>query len=192
MIMFAEVKQDGQWRKVGKAFKSTYQELEDQLTDRVFDGRNNDLTEFLFSYGFLSHMPVDASEAIKNHRCFQEEVVYCLSLSEILDYDWDEEISTFGYITEWQYERLKNDNIEPVRVRNDVLSEDVIVTPFKMDLILAHPVLRTHSRYYVSYEHERQSMRSICEFFCTESIPALIKLIPDGGTAEDVRIIFSI
>ena len=192
MVMFAEVKQDGQWHKVGKVFKSTYAELDGQLTDRVFDGRNSDLIEFLFSYGFLSHMPVDASEAIKNHQCFQEKEVYCASLSEIIDYDWDEEISSIGYITEWQYERLKKDNIAPVRIREQVLDEALIVTPFKMDLILENPVLRSHSRYYISYEYERQTMRSICEFFCNGSIPALVKLIPEGGSADDVRIIFSL
>lgn len=191
MLMFAEVRRDGQWHKVGKEFISTYEELDGQLTDRVFDGRNKDLNTFLWDYCFMNSNPQDVSEETLQSTK-SEGVVYGLTLSEILKFDWEKEIFKVGYISEWQYKHLK-DGIKPVNItRSPFHGNNMAVTPLHMDLILAHPSLRNDVRYFVQYQYDKRTAREACDFFCNTSIPGLIKLIPDGGTMDDVRIIFSI
>lgn len=191
MIMFAEVKQDGIWHKVGKQFKSALEELDGQSTDRVFDGRNKDLETFLHNNSYTTNMPLDVSDAIKNNKYFG--VVNCITLKELINLNWDKEVYKIGYISEWQYEYVQNSGQKPARILDQPFwKETEIVSPFKMDLIINNPVLRTSDKYYVEYIYDKTTIREQCKFFCETSIPALIKLIPDNGTIEDVRIIFSI
>lgn len=191
MIMFVEVKQDGVWHKVGKQFESTFEELKGQLTDRVYDGRNKDLESFLYSNSYTTNMPLDVSEDIKNNKYLG--AVNCITLKELIDLDWDKEVYKMGYISEWQHGYVKNSGKEPARIFDQPFWKDSeIVSPFKMDLIINNPILRTNSKYYVEHKYDKTTIREQCKFFCETSIPALIKLIPDDGTTEDVRIIFSI
>lgn len=192
MVMFAEVRENGKWNKVGKEFTSTYEELDGQLTDRVFDGRNVHLLSFL-SENSIPGFPYDASEEIKNHVVFKHySSMHHVTLKELLDLDWYKETCQNGYITEWQYERLKNDGVEPVNIIKNLLGRDAItVSPFLMDMIIANPSLRQDAKYLVSYKYDKHTMKELCDFFCGVSIPKLTKLIPEGGTTDDVRVIFS-
>jgi hypothetical protein len=189
--MFAEVRKNGQWHKVGKEFVSTYEEMEGQLTDRVFDGRNVHLAEVLRDnsvYGMFTH---DVSIEIRNNALFRDESGYFCSLKDILYIDWDKETHETGYISEWQYKRLKN-GIEPANITKLVRDRE-IVQPFLMDMILENPSLRDESaNYYVEYLYNKHTMRELCDFFVNVSIPGLVKLVPEGGTTDDVRIIFII
>lgn len=191
--MFAEVKQDGEWCKVGKEFKSTYDELDGQLTDRVYDGRCSDLIQFLCSRCCRGE-PEYLSADIDGHKLFQDdEFVYHATLRELLELDWDSEIYEIGYISEWQYKRLIQDGVKPIRIMKDVFSKgNMIVTPFLMDVILENPSLRQDVRYFVKHKYNNCKIRYLSEFFFNESIPGLIKLIPEGGSTNDVRIVFSI
>ena len=190
MVMFAEVRENGQWHKVGKEFVSTYEELNGQLTDRVFDGRNAHLTSFL-SENSIPGFPYDVSDEVKNHIVFKH---YCsmhnITLTEILNLGWDKEIYQSGYISEWQYERLKKEKIAPVNILKSVSNKNV-VSPFMMDVIAENPSLRQSARYFVEYKYDKHTMREQCEFFCDVSIKSLVKLIPDGGATDDVRVVFS-
>ena len=192
IVMLAEVRQNGQWSKVGNEFVSTFKELEGQLTDRVFDGRDLALMSFLSnncSYG----IPSNASEEIRSHKYLNaSKLVYNVTLHDILSYDWDSITYKTGCISEWQYERLKNDGAEPINILDKPIREDVeIVKPFEMDMIIQNQVLRVAPKYYVRYEYDKKKVRDKHKFFCETSIPSLIKLIPSEGTASDVRIIFS-
>ena len=193
LTMFAEVCQDGEWRKVGKEFISTYEELEGQLTDRVYDGYDEQLIDFLVDQSG-DRIPSDVGEEIKNHHRFQENDVYHATLRELLGFEWDKSIHKTGYISEWQYGRLQGDGIKPVGILSTPTRKDaLIVRPFEMDLIMRHPVLKNgYSKIYVIYEYDEQRYRDMFEFFCNISIPRLIKLIPNEGTADDVRVIFSV
>lgn len=193
MIMFAEVRQDNIWSKVDKQFKSTFKELDGQFTDRVFDGRDRNLEAFLNNNSYATNMPLDVSEEIKSNKYLQG-VVNCIALKELLDLNWDKEVCKTGCISEWQYGRIKNNSDhKPARIFTEPFWKDVeVVSPFKMDLIINNPILRTGLKYYVQYKYDETTIREQCKFFCEETIPTLIKLIPDGGTVEDVRIIFSI
>ena len=194
MVMYAEVRKDGVWHKVGKEFVSTYAEMEGQLTDRVFDGRNKTLEEFLMKNNFYTnYIPNNASEEIKNSVHF-DGVVHWVTLKYLLDLDWDQEIYDTGYISDWQHKRLKEHDINPVSILREHRAKDrKVVSPFMMDMIIAHPALRNDSfGYYVTYVYNKRTIKKECEFFCYVSIPKLIELIPEGGTTDDVRIIFNI
>lgn len=193
MVMFAEVRKDGQWHKVGKEFISTYEEMDGILTDRVFDGRNKKLDLFLVSESNIFEMPNDASDEIKNHVVFKHYASrYCYTLRELLNLNWDKEVYSTGYISQWQYERLKNNGIEPVNILNAPRRDCLVASHFMMDMIIKYPSLADGKKCYVEYQYDKHTMKEQCYFFCNVSIPKLIELIPDGGTADDVRIIFSI
>ena len=193
LTMFAEVMKDGKWHKVGNVFKSTYEEMDGQLTDRVFDGYNKELESFLLVYGHLFDTnEFDCSEEVKNHKSFCE-TGFVATLKEILDFNWNLEQYTTGYISEWQYKHLKEDGAEPVNIfRKPIYKNDAIATPFFMDMISKYPFLRTSSKYYVEYQYNKTMIKEQCSFFCDVSIPLLIELIPEGGTTEDVRIVFNV
>lgn len=190
--MFAEVKQDREWRKVGREFESTYEELEGQLTDRVYDGNNKALISFLASEG-CAGMPEDVSAEIKGHKYFQGDDVHYCTLRQLLDFDWEKEVYDLGYITEWQYKRLDQTGIKPTVITRDPFRQsNMVVSPFLMDVIHKNPSLRQEVRYFVEYKHNVYKMRYVSKFFDQASIPGLIKLIPEGGSMHDVRIVYSI
>lgn len=172
MIMHAYVNQDGRWSKVEKEFISTYEDLDGQLTDRVFDGNNKILEEFL------------------TEECTEQDGTYVLTLQELLSLPWDREIFSTGYITEWQYRHLKEDGVKPVYIMKRPLGE--VVSKFYMDMIMEHPELRQSRRYFLEYKHNTRAVRECCEFFCNTSIGGLIKLIPECGTTDDVMIAFTV
>lgn len=196
IVMFAEVRKDGVWHKVGQQFKSTYKEMEGILTDRVYDGHDLSLIAFLASdinceLNYIDKL--DISAMLKVHHLLQDKLVNVCTLTNILKLKWDATESKTGCITEWQYNRLKTDGIEPVAILDKPLRKDAkIVTPFEMDCIIANPVLRTAPKYYVAYDYADQKLQDKYQFFCQASIPELIKLIPENGTTDDVRIIFTL
>ena len=193
MVMFAEVRKDGQWHKVGKEFVSTYEEMEGQLTDRVFDGHNKELEEFLLARSHLfGTNESNVSEDIKKHKQFKNSAGFLVNLEELLKFNWDEEKYKIGYISEWQYERLKKDGLQPVNVFKEQRTDIPSVSPFLMDMINLNPSLRKARKYLIDYKYDRHTIKEKFHFFCYVSIPKLIELIPEGGTVYDVRIIFSV
>ena len=192
--MFAEIKVNGAWQAVGKEFVSTYPEMTER-TDRVYDEFDTDLLKWLTYNHEPDGMPPDASAEIQGRKYFKDKQVYWLTLDELLSLDiWDTEIfEGIGLISEWQYKQFKEKGIKPVNIRNRInLRESIAVMPFEMDMILRYPELRTAASYYVQYNYDQKALRNKFDFFCNTSIPRLIELIPDGGTAKDVRIIFGI
>ena len=192
--MFAAVRRDGQWHKVGKEFVSTFEELEGQLTDRVYDGRDKGLIEFLKKQ-CNGGVPMGMSAELMRHNLFDDVPIWHATVIELLGFDWDRPTHKTGYISKWQYKRLK-EGVVP----SNILSENTVqivrrsvVRPFEADLILQHPALQKYgNNFYVVYEYDHCSFKNLCKFFCETSIPALINLIPEDGTVEDVRIVFSI
>lgn len=190
--MFAEIKIDGIWQKVGKEFVSTYPELSDG-TDRVYDKYDKELMRWLTYNIEPQGIPLDASAEIKEHKYFNDKQIYWLTLEELLSLEiWDTEIfEGIGFISEWQYKQLKEKGSVPIHIRPKVHGINAItVMPFEMDMIMRYPKLRATSSYYIQYNYDQTAVRNKFDFFCNTSIPRLIELIPDGGTAKDVRIIF--
>lgn len=190
LTIFAEVKHQGQWQKVGRVFTSAYEELSGELTDRVYDKPDASFGSFLAVHSYEG-LPEDVSNEIAAHRFFQGDLVYHASLDQLLNFNWDEVRSKIGYITEWQYARLKQDGLKPVTVLDKTIDGTRTVSPFFMDMVFQFPSMRTTHKYYVRYEYNHQLVREQYAFFCETSIPSLINLIPEGGSTEDVRIVFA-
>lgn len=205
MTIFAEIFQDGQWHKVGKEFTSWWPELGEQLTDRVCDEPNNFFLltvlgqniDFMGGYnipiiGYQSGYPDDISAEVAD--AFQGKRTFHITLSNLMNYNWDNVICKKGYISDWQYDRLKNKGIKPVHIfplshaNNDA---DKHITPFQMDLMMGNIDLNRQSKYYVLYEYDHTTIKEQCKFFFDHSLPKLFKLIPKGGITDDVRIIYS-
>lgn len=193
LTMFAEVCKDGEWHKVGKVFKSTYEELGDMLVDRVYDGIDENLVGFLKSQSWAG-IPEDASEEIKVHKHFQDDDnVYSISLDELMRLDWDIDVYKMGFISDWQYKRFKIKGIEPVDVRDTAPSDALVVFSFMAELIDKYPALnKDKKKVYVVYYYDKRPLYELIDFFCNVSIPALAELIPENGSAYDVRIVFSV
>lgn len=175
LIMKAEVYKDGSWQPVDRVFKSAL--LNDLETDRVCDARCPILCEILGHHntcGF-DHTPIKPLPHVT------EDDYSITYLGQILYYNWDTQIFKYGYISEFQYKLYKENKMEPVNILQRVrYKQGTIVDPFQMDMIAQNPTLRWDDKYYVRYQHSPQSLKEYCEFFCNESIPALIRLVPDG------------
>lgn len=206
MIMLAEIFKDGKWHKVGKEFISWWQELSNQLTDRVCDEPNN---FFLLSalgknIGFIrgyniplikynSGWPDDISKDVAN--ILQGKRTFYIDLTDLLNYPLDKSLYLEGYITEWQYRRLKDKGIKPVHILKPSSMSNYdddrheFITPYQMDLIIGNPSLRQNVQYYVLYEYAHTTLRDECEFFYTKSIPKLIEL--SNGGKNKIRILYS-
>lgn len=186
MKIYAEVKIDGLWCKVGQEFTSTYTELKDQLVDRVFDGYDRELYLFL-----TLHSPTGLPSDLSTHLstvAVDSPSCHWTTLGDLLNWTvWDEPVYKTGYITEWQYKRLKDKNIKPTYVVPKAMGP--VTTPFMFNMLEQHPSLRTTSKYYLKYKYDPQTPYEKFSHFCSISIPELISLIPEGGNAEDVRII---
>lgn len=188
MIMKAEVFKDGEWCQVkDKIFQSAIQE--DLMTDRVCDERNRILYEVLGAPKTcrFEHTPIITVGAYD-----EEKNNYVAYLNELIEYNWNAPISCVGTISEWQYNRLKSDGIEPVNKNHYVRGERAkVVSTFEMDMILDNDELRDAEKYYVRHEYDMKPLSVYCEFFCKTAIPSLMKLIPSGGSMRDVRVVYS-
>lgn len=207
MIMYAEVRKNGIWEKVGSIFPSAFSEMRGKLTDRVCDERNAFLYE-LFGWTVnktekytvihpiseLRGLPNDASEEIANNHyfCFGGFTSY-VTLNEILNYNWDATISHIGRIPEKSYVRWKRDGILPARWDSHISGEDKkVITSFVMNGILDGSIQREEGiKYYVAVEYAPKSYKEYCSFFCSTSLPLLINLVPQNGNYEDVRVVYT-
>lgn len=206
LIMYAEVFKDDTWHFVDEPiFKSALPEMQGHLTNRVCDEHNYVLFEVLTGMHFdfndiyttiptiraSKWLPVDVSEEIKNK--FSGMYTHILSLSDILNFKWDATISKRGCISEWQYKRMKKKNIPPIATNRVIFDKNAkVVNPFQMDMILASDTLRTSKKYYVNIELSPTPLREYCKFFCNVSMPELLRLIPEGGSVDDVRVIYTV
>lgn len=203
MTIFAEVFKDGAWHKVGKVFKSCYPELKGQLTDRVCDEPNNFCLMAIlgrsinfWNYGVekINHnvgLPQDVSAEIEDFMIKKDSICYA-TLADLLNYDWNVEICKRGYITEWQYKRLKNRISSPVHILSTVSNKEdaTCVSPLQMDAILNNSNIRKDTNYYVMYEYNHAFLKELCNFFYETSLQTLISLVPVDGDIDDVRIIY--
>lgn len=207
MIMYAEVRENGAWKKVGNIFPSAFVEMNDKLTDRVCDERNIFLYE-LFGWvtnklnGYtvinpiseLRGLPDDASDAISSNDYFRfGGFTSYLTLEEILNYNWDATISHIGRIPEKSYVNWKKNGTHPARLDRHITGEDKkVITPFVMNGILDGSIQRDDGvKYYVAVEYAPKSYKEYCSFFCSTSLPLLMQLVPNGGSYKDVRVVYT-
>ena len=115
-----------------------------------------------------------------------------LTSLNLCSFKWDKEFYETGYISEWQYKNLKNNALKPVNiVKHPYRLGKLVVSPFYMDMVLSGFILREEGKYYIEYQYNKSTARETFKFFCETSIPGLLKLIPKGGSTNDVRVIYS-
>lgn len=207
LIMYAEVRKNGVWKKVGELFPSAFKEMFPNLTDRVCDERNVILYEL---FGWISNkldkyteikpiselrgLPDDVSEDIASNDYFRfGGFTSYLTLNEILSYNWEATISRVGRIPEKTYVKWKKDGVTPARWDRHITGEDKkVITSFVMNGILEGSIQRDEGvKYYVIVEYEPKSYKEYCNFFCNTSLPLLLQLVPKGGSYEDVRVVYT-
>lgn len=197
ITMFAEVFEDGEWHKVGKIFPSALPELEGQLTDRVYDGTNLELEKILSGKGYdpferldiFTGVAEDTSLEIAGHKSFTNKEVRHVYISNLIAFLYTYDVFKTGYITEWQYKRLKKQGHSPVAIRKNIpRAVGIKVTSQEMDMILNNPDLRKEdTKYFVQYKYGNHPFREDCAFFWNETLPVLTGLYEKY---ENVRIVY--
>ena len=199
MIMYAEVKNNGTWTKVGKVFDSFFEEIDktdrvcdaiDLFTYEVFSGKKHIVTQDYTKFNTFdpeTGLPADCSQEIFDNKYFTDRDVYSLTLEEIMHFDWYQEVYKLCYTTEVQYKKTPKGE-KPALVRHFVLKDLPIVEPSEMDMILANPNLRKEKKYWVHVKYDKQFINELCEFFYKHSLPKLYDL---KQSAEDVRVIYT-
>lgn len=218
ITMYAEKRVNGRWEKIGDVFVSGHYHEERPLsdwnqpyTDHPYDGRNYDLFAILAdirngtgfagcktSYGFnpISEpkgLPKDITDEVKELLKDWGYGYSYFTLKEIKEYDWEQQIVHIGIISEEQYVKMKTTRQNPDTWYDSVGGENIVtVTETEMDRILKGEQRRENSlEYYVQMDLYPATYKECCDNFWKETMPALEKLIPDGGTDEDVRILFA-
>lgn len=115
-----------------------------------------------------------------------------LTLKELLDYDWNQMHRDCGYVHENQYRDFIMKGNHPESWSGGVggssvvhISEDEMV-----NLIQGRYPREDGKQYYTSCYFKAETYKDASGGFYDDVIPVLQSLIPDGGTAEDVRLVF--
>lgn len=216
--MYAEVRRNKQWMKVGDVFKNGWYREKDEVdewnrpyTDHPYDSRNYDLFAILAdvrngrgfagcktSYGFnpISEpkgLPNDITEEVKDKLDNYGHSYSYFTLKELKEYDWEQTVVHVGVITEEQYVKMKETKENPTCWSGMVSGKDiVVVSADTMDKILSKSIDRNiNVKYYVQTDFEPVTYKDCCMGFYEDTMSDLEKLIPENGTDEDVRIIFA-
>lgn len=218
ITMYAEVRENGKWNKVGEVFENGDYKPDmpaiswnKPYTDHPYDGRSYDLFAILAdvrngsgfagiktSNGFnpISEpkgIPEDVSEAVGGLlRDWYYGYSY-LSLKELKEYDWNQTVTHVGVITEEQYIEMKESGEHPSHWCGSTSGKDIVtVGTDTMDKILNKTLDRnTDLKYYVQTEFPPVAYKECCPYFYEDTLTELEKLVPSGGTNEDVRIVFA-
>ena len=215
--MYAEVRKNRQWAKVGKVFKDSYymkdrplSDWNQPLTDHPYDGRNYDLFAILADVrngsGFAGCRTSNGFNPIAAPKGFPDDITpevkellddwgygySWFTLKELKDYDWDQKVTHVGILSEEAYKEMRETGKHPDAWSGGVWGRDIaVVDPNTMNKILDKAIERNRDiKYYVQTEFPASTYRDCCGNFLENTIPALEALVPEGGTDEDVRILF--
>lgn len=216
--MYAEVRRNRQWMKVGDKFKNGWYNKDRPMddwnkpyTDHPYDSRNYDLFAILADVrngrGFAGcktsnefnpisepkGFPDDITEEVENELDGYGHSYSYFTLKELKEYDWNQVVVHVGVITEEQYVKMKETKENPTCWSGMVSGKDIVViSSDTMDKILSKKIDRNiNVKYYVQIEFEPVTYKDCCLGFYEDTMSELEKLIPENGTDEDVRIIFA-
>lgn len=134
----------------------------------------------------------DSEEYNKRPHLSNEHSGSYLTLKELLAYDWTQEHRSKGYLSQKEYESSIYRGKHPNSWSADVSGKGVVhVSEKNMRRIIKgiYPA-KPDERYYVFCTFPSESYAKKAGEFYDLTIPALKTLIPEGGTEEDVRIVF--
>ncbi len=115
-----------------------------------------------------------------------------LTLKELLDYDWNQGHQTIGVLSQGAYARSIYKGKYPESWCGGVGGADIVMVSEQemINIIEGKVPVSEDKQYYTRCVFPSRPYKDKAGSFYTETIPALQKLIPEGGTAEDVRIVF--
>ena len=215
ICMFAERRKNGVWERVGDVFKYDYYQPKNPIsewnkpfTNHPYHARSYDLFAILADVrngsGFAGCLTGTRFEPISEPKGYPEDMSFIeddfygghsaswLTLKELRDYDWEQTVQHYGVVSEDVYKEYRKSGNVPNSWSGGVWGRNIVtVDESTMDKILAKTMDRNANlEYYVQCKFKPVTYRECCSCFLDETLPSLEELIPEGGTAEDVRIIF--
>lgn len=139
--------------------------------------------------------PEDMSDELKSDDTYllsYEHSASYFTLKELMDYDWEQTSRTFGVLSEEEYKNSIMKGKKPTTWCGDICGKNVIkVSETIMKAIINGDIPRDNElNYYVGVYFPAETYAEHASWFYNNTIPALRALIPEGGTEEDVRIVF--
>ena len=115
-----------------------------------------------------------------------------LTLQELLDYDWEQMHRDCGYVNEDTYRDYIMKGKHPKCWSGDIGGSSIVrISENEMvDLIQGRYPREDGKQYYTQCYFIAKTYKDASGRFYDDVIPVLQTLIPDGGTAEDVRLVF--
>lgn len=115
-----------------------------------------------------------------------------LTLKELLDYDWNQMHRDYGCVSEDTYRDFIMRGLHPECWSRDVGGRNIVhLSEEKMvDLIQGKYPREHEKKYYTKCYFIAETYKEASGRFYDDVIPVLQKLVPNGGTTEDVRLVF--
>ena len=204
IAMLCEVRKNGKWTGNRKKIFPTYND--EEKTEWPYIYRNYDLFAILANvrngYGFAGcytgeefnpideckGLPDDVTKYTKDrlYSCGYGESYY--TLTELEKYDWQQQHKAYGCVEYDEYAETVAKGKMPTHWCGGVIGDSIRVIPASK-----FPLKRRLKKfkYYVEGEFPAETYAEAVGSFYSTTIPLLRSLIPEGGTSDDVRIVFN-
>lgn len=115
-----------------------------------------------------------------------------LTLKELLDYDWNQMHRNYGCVCENTYRDFVMKGLHPGSWSGDTSGPGIVHISEEdmVDLIQGKYPREDGKRYYTKCYFIAETYKDNSGGFYENVIPVLQRLVPEGGTAEDVRLVF--
>lgn len=194
--MYAEVRREKEWAKVGSVFKSTWSD--EEKTDHPYNGRNYELFAFLAGVrnrfdvepiaeprGYPEGISVEVKKELDDWDSDGHSASW-FSLKELQDANWEYKFQHGGVVPSAVYEYCKEIQ-EPPKVYSQGIGGGNIQTVSEKEWDqMDWDTQNNGTRWYVHMFWET-SIRDECKQFVEETMGFLAQL----GAPEDVRVIFN-
>ena len=115
-----------------------------------------------------------------------------LTLKELLDYDWNQLHRNYGYVNEDTYRDFIMKGLHPESWCGGIGGANIVCISEEemVDLIQGKYPRKDEKQYYTACYFVAETYKDASRGFYDDVIPVLQKLVPNGGTVEDVRLVF--
>ena len=115
-----------------------------------------------------------------------------LTLKELLEYDWNQMHRSYGCVDEDAYRDFIMKGLRPNSWSGDIYGPDIVHLSEEemVDLIQGRWMRNDGKRYYTKCYFAAEAYKDKAGSFYDDVIPVLQTLVPEGGTTEDVRLVF--